>query len=477
MKRREFVKAAGVGSASMLLSSTGTDAAPTSGRARRPNVILIMADDLSAREIGCYGHASHKTPALDEMARTGVMFETCWATPICSPSRAMIMTGRYGFRTGWFHNEMKPAPNKPGGHLGKANTTFAAALRRAGYATAICGKWQLRGTMAEHGFDEHCMWAAMGYEGFDGPVEGDKSKGQPGALAGRAARYWHPAIVRNGKPLPTTDADYGPDLFVDFLLDFAGRHKDGPFLVYYPMCLPHRSWDFEAGRSGYLPTPALDANGRKTGRKVAGSLKSNVEYIDHLIDRIAAGLSRLGLRDRTVVMFTCDNGTSGYGKGKVVQERGPRVPMIVNGPGLVKRRGSTGALIDFADVLPTLCDLAGAEPPRDAAIDGRSFAALLRGEPFTPREWIFSNYADKRLIRDKRWLLDGQGRLWDCGHRRDETDYRDATRSKDPEALAAKRRFKALLKRLPPPPEHVLENWRKRGGRKKTVKRNKRKKK
>ena len=459
----------------MLMSAARTRAGVSSGkaRARRPNIILIMADDLSAREIGCYGHASHKTPVLDEMARTGVMFETCWATPICSPSRAMIMTGRYGFRTGWFHNDMKPGPKEPGGHLGKSNTIFAAALERIGYATAICGKWQLRGTMVEHGFGEQCMWAAMGYEGFDGPVEAAKLKGQRGAYPGRAARYWHPAIVRNGKPVPTTDADYGPDLFVDFLLDFAGRHKDGPFLVYYPMCLPHLSWDFEADRSGYLPTPALDANARKTGRKVPGSLKSNVECVDRLIGRIVAGLERLGLRDETIVMFTCDNGTAGYGKGNVEQERGPRVPMIVNGPGLVKRCGSTDALIDFSDVLPTLCDLAGAELPSGAVIDGRSFAPLLRDEPFTPREWIFSNYADKRLIRDKRWLLDGQGRLWDCGQRRDETGYKNMTRSKSPDVLAAKRRFETLLERLPPPPEDVAKNWRERDKRKKTRKRKK----
>jgi len=106
------------------------------------------------------------------------------------------------------------------------------------------------------------------------------------SLPGRLARYWHPAINRNGAPVPTTPKDYGPDIFVAFLLDYTKRHRKEPFLVYYPMCMPHISWDFEAGRSGYLPVPEIDRDGKGTGCKVEGSLKSNVEYIDVLIGRI-----------------------------------------------------------------------------------------------------------------------------------------------------------------------------------------------
>jgi arylsulfatase A len=465
MKRRDFLRVVGAGSAS-LLGSRQSSAAEASNRKPgrdRPNIVLLMADDCSARELGCYGHTTHETPVLDGLARTGVMFKTCWATPICSPSRAMIMTGRYGFRTGWFHNNLKPAPNEKGGNLGKDHLIFAQLLKRAGYSTAICGKWQLRGTMAEHGFDEHCMWAK--HPKFDGPVEADGLNGKRGALPGRPARYWHPAIVRNGKGVPTTEKDYGPDIFVDFLLDFARRHKDGPFLAYFPMCLTHKSWDFEANRSGYLPVPELDAKGQKTGRKVPGSLKSNVEYTDHLVGRIIRGLDGLGLRDNTVFLFTCDNGTSGYGKAQVRQERGPRVPMIVNGPGLVKPRGAVDALTDFSDILPTLCDLAGAKLPDGYAIDGRSFAPVLRGEKGRTREWIFSNYADKRMLRDGWWLLDGDGRLYDCGNRRDEQGYKDVTQSTDADAVAARERFDALLERLPGPPEKMMTRWRRRGGR------------
>jgi len=416
-----------------------------------PNIILIMADDISAKEFSCYGHPRYKTPHLDALARTGVRFRTCWATPISSPSRAEIMTGRYGFQTGWFHNQMKPPAEEPEGNLARSNEVFAGILNDAGYATAVCGKWQLRGSEKQHGFDENCIWVGMESgipEGqtFDGPVE---TEGM--TLPGRTARYWHPAIRQNGRLLPTAKDDYGPDIFVDFLLDFAKRKKGSPFLVYYPMCLPHKSWDFEAGRSGYLPVPEVDSQGKKTGRKVPGSKQSNVEYIDHLMGRIVKGLESLNLRENTVVLFTSDNGTSGYGKGSWIQERGQRVPMIVNCPGIVEPQGALDTLVDFSDVLPTLCDLAGVSIPDDYVIDGKSFADTLHGDNSDEREWIFSYYADRRMLRDKRWLKDGSDRFYDCNGHRDEEGYKDVTDSNDPEVVAAKERFRKILEKLPPP--------------------------
>jgi len=455
--RREFIRTAGAGAATLALSHHvhGADHPPV----KRPNIILIMADDVSAREFSCYGHSQHKTPVLDRLAESGVRFRTAWCTPICSPTRAEILTGRYGFRTGWYHNDLKS------GKLADNNETFAALLKKSGYRTAICGKWQLPGTYEEHGFDEHCLWLGMRNalkEGwtFDGPIE---KKGM--SLPGRLARYWHPAIARNGKLLPTTAKDYGPDIFVDFLLDFAARNRKGPFLAYYPMCLPHASWDFEAGRSGYLPVPELDKDGKRTGRKVKGSLRSNVEYIDALLGRIVKGLEDLKLRDNTVILFTADNGTAGYGKNRPVMEHGPRVPLVVNGPGIVKARGAVDSLVDFSDILPTLCSLAGAALPAGYVVDGRSFEPILRDRPAREREWIFSYLADRRFLRDKRWLLDGNGRFYDCGNRRNEKGYKDVTQSKDAEVVAARERFAKILEKLPPPPEELVRKARKKGKR------------
>ena len=428
---------------------------PLLGGGAKPNIIVLMADDLSARELGCYGSPDHATPNLDALAGDGVKVETCWATPICSPTRAEIMTGRYGFRTGWFHNSMKPSSDDPHHNLATSNRTFPQLLRRSGYVTAICGKWQLTGTIEEHAFDEHCLWQS--YPGFDGSVE----TAIDGKQSGRAARYWHPAVVENGTPVPTTLDDYGPDIFTDFLLDFARRHSDGPFLVYYPMLLPHTAWDFERERETHLEVPEVSAAGDQLGIRRSGSLRSSVEYIDTLVGRIVLGLEQLGLRERTVVFFTSDNGSAGYGKNDTVRERGPRVPLIVNGPTRVAALGSLDALVDFSDILPTVVELADGVLPRSYKLDGRSFAPLLAGREAPQRECIFSCLGDRRFVRTRRWLLDGDKHFWDCGDRRDEANYVNVTRSDGPEVRAARRRFKEILERHPPPRRAVVRRaWR-----------------
>lgn len=422
--------------------------APSAKREGPPNIVLVMADDFSARELACYGHREHKTPQLDRLADTGVRFRTCWASPICSPSRAELMTGRYAYRTQWFHNQLKL--NEP---LCEKHLTIGQALHRAGYATAITGKWQLPGTYAAHGFDEHLMWVERTKE-FDGPVE------QEGHLQpGRTARYWHPCMTHNGKLVRTSAGDYGPDLSLDFISDFMARNRTRPFFVYYPMVLTHSSWDFDLNRAGYLAAPRLDSSGKRAAGKSEHTFRANVEYLDYQMGRLTAALDRLALREDTIILFTGDNGTSLYGKTKVDGEKGPRVPMIVNGPGRVKAVGPCDELVDLSDVLPTLVDLAGSKLPYGYALDGKSFAPALRGETGKGRDWIYSVYATHRFVRDKRWLLDGAGHLYDCGDNRDETGYQDVTGSGSREVAAARRRLDAVLAKLPGPPEHMRRQW------------------
>ncbi|MBI2441445.1 MAG: sulfatase-like hydrolase/transferase [Lentisphaerae bacterium] len=406
-----------------------------------------MADDVSANAFSCYGNVSAKTPHLESLARGGVVFKTCWSTPLCSPSRAMIMTGRYGFRTQWYHNNLHP--REP---LCDRHQTLGQVMRAGGYATGIVGKWQLPGTQQAYGFDEHYMWLG-GHNlcktllpEFDGPVEKEGM-----TLPGRPSRYWHPAIVHDGKLVKTGADDYAPELFADFANDFISRHRAEPFLLYYPMVLPHTSWDFERNRDGYLPTPNVGPDGKRSAGRSKPTMEANVAYIDHIVGRIVGQLDRLGIRDNTVVLFTGDNATGNYGKGQVVQERGQRVPMIVNGPGLVKPIGESDELVDFSDILPTVAGLTGISLPEDYALDGHSFAPLLAGQPFTGREWIFSYLGDKRMLRDKRWLLDGAGQFYDCGDNRAEKGYKTVTQSKDPEVIAARNRFNAILAKLPAP--------------------------
>ena len=444
MSRRRFLGTIGAGAAT---AASGRWARAEAGD-RGPNLIVIMADDLGAKELACYGNTQHRTPHLDELARTGVMFKTCYTAPICHPTRFEIMTGQYGCHNGIYHFAGRPGgpkPNDPAEQIVN-HVTFAHMLKKRGYATAQSGKWQLSGKVPtlvyEAGFDEYCMWAYK----HNLPEGVEHAGGWEGAAGGKTSRYWHPSIVSNAKYVPTKPDDYGPDLFADFVIDFATRHKDRRFFIYYPMALTH---------GPFYTTPDTTKGPADRFRNDKANFKSNVEYVDKLVGRIVAALERLGLRERTVLFFTGDNGTGGDGKGQVT-ELGARVPMIVNGRGIVKPLGVRDELVDTSDVLPTLADLAGAEVPGDRPIDGRSFAPLLRGETFTPREWIFAFLGDGRILRTPRWLLEKNtprqfGRLYDCGNSRDGAGYKDVTDSADPAVLAVRKRFEEILKGLPAP--------------------------
>ncbi|MCH5376109.1 MAG: sulfatase-like hydrolase/transferase, partial [Planctomycetes bacterium] len=256
----------------------------------------------------------------------------------------------------------------------------------------------------------------------------------------------------------------------DFVIDFAKRHRDRPFLIYYPMALTH---------APYYSTPATNPDEKEKFRHSKDKYKENVEYMDTLVGRIVTALDDLGLRENTVILFTGDNGTGGEGKGQTT-ELGARVPMIANAPGIVRPIGLCQELIDHSDVLPTLADFAEARVPDDRPIDGRSFAPLLRGEPYTPREWIYSYLGGRRVLRTKRWLLEDNspdhfGRLLDCGECRDGTAYRDVTDSQSPEVVAVKRQFEEILADKPVPkvkegkPAGQGNPKRKAGGKKKAA--------
>ena len=442
MNRRGFLvqTAGGVLGAALMGDARGAEQRP-------PNIILILADDLGAKELSCYGNGEHRTPNLDKLGETGVRFETCYASPLCHPTRLMIMTGQYGCHNGVYNFAGRrggPEPNSPVEDVAKSHVTFANLLKKAGYATALSGKWQLSGKqptmIRECDFDEYCAWAykqdlPAGVE-HTGAWENDE----------RTARYWHPCIVKNGEYVPTTRDDYGPDIHMDFAIDFAKRNKDKPFFIYHTMCLTH---------APHMPTPDTLAPGADRFSTGQRHFKGAIEYADKLVGRLMAALDELGLRENTLVFFTGDNGTGGEGKGEPT-ELGARVPMIVNCPGTVKARRATMELTDLSDILPTLLEFAGAPLPTDRPIDGVSCARFLRGETEATREWIHSFLGDARLLRTKRWLLEDNtphhyGRLYDCGSSRNGDGYKEVTNSTEPEVVAAKKQFEALLEKLPAP--------------------------
>ncbi len=400
------------------------------------NILLILADDLGAIGLSCYWEEAPATPHLDRLASQGVRFETCYATPVCTPSRVMLLTGQYGFRTGYFsflRSKYTPDFGTPQRDVG-SKLTFADVLKEEGYATALAGKWQLTGNgpdlIRDCGFDEYRIWRGQ-HHLFETKSEikshmarGSQDKG----------RYWGPEILENGAALSTEPMDYGPDLFTDFLIDFMRRNRKRPFLAYYPMVLPHDPWE---------PVPDPTA---PHGWKPAG-YPEHIQYMDQLVGRLVQALDDLELRERTLVIFTGDNGMP---KNQLV-EPAVRVPLIVSCPGTIPRGEVSRALTDLSDLFPTLADFAQAEVPGDHVVDGVSLGPTLRNPHWPHRQWIFSFLADQRMVRDSQWLLDAEGRLFDCREPAAPFEYPEVTASTDADVQEGRRRLEKLLERLPAP--------------------------
>jgi arylsulfatase A len=436
----------------LILCARPLSAGETAAAGQPPNIILILADDLSAKELTCYGNTEFRTPNLDRMAAEGTRFETFFSMPLCTPTRVALMTGQYGFHNGFLGMQnpaFRPQAKSPLHDIGN-HFTHADLLKSRGYVTALAGKWQLSGELPtqihDAGFDDYRMWAFT-HNLPPGVTHPAKEKADK---EGSTSRYWQPCIVENGSYLPTTPDDFGPDLFNDYVIDFAHRHRSEPFFIYYPSVLTHKP---------RVETPDPTRSGEPGARWPAG-LKSSLEYLDHLMGKLFAALKADGLDENTLVIFLGDNGTGEDDRSKTkakgsMTELGARTPCIIRGPG-VRRGVVSRAVADLTDILPTLADFSGAELPKDRIFDGYSLAPVLRGEKEKHRDWIYSHLDDGRVLRDSRWLLeiqkDGKGeKFFDCGESRDGTGYKDVTASTDPEVQVARTRFAAILATIPEP--------------------------
>jgi len=377
--------------AALLIALHATDAA-----SQKPNIIVIMADDLSHRNLGCYGAVNFETPHLDKLAAGGMRFEHCYSMPLCTPSRVALMTGQHNGRN-FFRASTLEADQQ----------TFGNVAKGAGYATCVVGKWKLTGkskdsTPERFGFDEHCV------------TEG---------LRNDSPRYKNPDILRNGKAEKHNGGEYGPDIVCDHAVDFIERSKDKPFLLYYPMVLVHAPLSPVPGSPGY------DAADQRTDEKA--NYPDMVRRMDANVGRIIAKLDALGLRERTLVLFTGDNGSKNAvemklkdgtvypgGKGKT-SDSGVHVPLIVNQPGRVPT-GVSDALVGFTDFLPTIAEIAGVKLTKDIACDGQSFLAHCLGKKDAAgREWNYQWFANNpqvdkvvEVVFDREFRLYGDGRFF-----------------------------------------------------------------
>jgi arylsulfatase A-like enzyme len=340
--------------------------------ADRPNILLIMVDDLGKEWVSCYGSESIKTPNIDALAATGLKFNNAYSMAQCTPSRAALLTGQYPFTSGWINHW--DVPRWGVGYFDWAQyTTFARVMKGVGYVTAAAGKWQVNDfriepqAMQKHGFDDWCMWT-----GFE---EGNPASGK---------RYYDP-YLNTPSGSKTYAGTFGPDVCADFLIRFMNDNKDQPMLLYYPMILTH----FPAVATPDEP----DVEGRQE------RFPAMVRYTDKIVGRLVKAIDQAGIRERTIVIFTTDNGSPGGvtgvrsgmkvrgAKGKTT-EPGLCQPFIVNCPGRVPQ-GETDALTAFVDMLPTFAELGGAELSNEIQVDGKSIAGVILGtDKAGPHEWI-----------------------------------------------------------------------------------------
>ncbi len=442
MNRRHFLKKASAFGCTLAVSSF---LYAHNQQKEKYNVIFIMADDLGPDELSCYGSKEINTPNIDKLANNGTYFNTAYTCPVCAPSRVLVMTGRYGQLTKHYNMGSRPGgPKNFEPHLDFTATepTFAKILKNNGYKTAIAGKWQLVPPtfkkIYDAGFDEYCVWRIGHQEGY-----GRREKHPEGRTSKAGSRYYHPSIEKNGELQKTKPSDFGPDMYTDFLIDFMKRNREAPFLLYYPACLPHR------------PTGPTPDDPDQPIENTFKALKCNIEYLDKLVGRITKAVDKLGLREKTVIFFGGDNGTEKRGKNTPT-ERGARVPLITNCPGLIKDQGALDTLTDFSDLTPTFTDLANAKLPSKYEFSGKSLMPVLTGKTKHHRDWIFSYMGQFRILRTDNYLLelecpDYKGDFYYTNGYHDFEKYENVTDSDNPEHVKARKKFDKILKKLPCP--------------------------
>ncbi len=452
----------------LLLATAGAPARagePATDKLERPNLVFVLLDNLGKEWFGAYGSEEGVTPNIDRLAEAGVRIENCYTPTVCSVSRITALTGRYLLRSGFtLHHD---AGLYSGGGLDpEREVTLARALREAGYATGMFGKWQINnlydepGVIQRHGFDEYLLFphsldrdrvSDAEYELFMERVAANDVAFTRDVTKRIESRYWDVVTLDHRQVRTVHRGRFGPDVFQEAACEFIRRHRDRPFFLYVPSVLTH-------GASFTDPVTTTPLN-RDPDRPRNEMYRDMVRYADMQVGQLVDELRRQGVLDRTILFVGTDNGSeasfSARFQGRTIQgelyqltEPGSNVPMIAYGPRYIPG-GRTLKLTDFSDLLPTFCELAGAPLPEGVTLDGRSFApTLLDSSVPEPRSWIFNQYHDERVVSDGRFKLYADGRLFDLEN--DFHEREDLVSSDDPAVRAARQRLQTALDSLPP---------------------------
>lgn len=354
----------------------------------KPNVVLVMADDMGLETWNCYGGQSYETPNLTKLSSLGMRFDRVYSNPMCTPSRVKIMTGEYGIR-----NYIKFAT------LGGNENTFGHLFKQNGYKTAIAGKWQLGNDfpdLSHFGFDEHFLWSYLGNQG---------------------SRYFKPKFIKNNEVFNGETEEYGPDLVLNFFKEFIAENKKESFFFYYPALLPHSPF----GRTPHSTEEFED----KTKY-----FPDMVEYFDFIVGEIYNSLSEKGLLENTLIIITSDNGTaqkitSQYndqsyqgGKGKTTSN-GSHVPLIAIWANTIRPGSVSKEIIDFSDFYSTFAHLLNDKTSEK--FDGQSFLPQFFNNYSNTRKlgYIYfnprhqTNHTNKVYAFDEKYKLYTNGEFYD----------------------------------------------------------------
>ncbi len=375
--------------------------------ARRPNLILIVADDLGYSDLGCYGNRRIRSPHLDRMAAEGMRFTDFYVSwPACTPSRSTVLTGRYPQRNGLYdmirNNEVnwkfqfdeETYATSPEMTLGMdvREVTIGQALKAAGYATGVVGKWDggraRRFLPLQRGFDFYYGFANTGIDYYT------------------HERYGIPSMFRGNQRVK--EEGHATDLFKREALRFIEEHRARPFFLYLPFNAPHMASTFDKEA-----TQAPEKYWRMYGGSGADRKAQRpalITQMDDAIGEVFAKLRDLSLDDNTLVLFISDNGGDGAannvplrGKKAELFEGGVRVPLIARWPGRIPKGATCRDFAATTELFPTLLAAAGAAPPRGVFLDGFSLLPALQGGKSSPRKEFYWQRQSDKAARVGQW--------------------------------------------------------------------------
>jgi len=384
----------------LLLVSSRVDAAP--------NILVILADDQGWGDVSVHGNQNLHTPNIDSLARDGALFDRFYVCPVCSPTRAEFLTGRYHPRGGVY------STSTGGERLDLDEHTIAETFKAAGYATAAFGKWHNGMQWPYHpnarGFEE--------YYGF---------------CSGHWGHYFSPVLEHNGKLV--RGKGYVTDDFTNHAIEFIKQNKNRPFFCYLPFNTPHSPMQVPEKFYKKFDGAKLKMRHRDPEKENPRHLRAALamcENIDWNVGRLLKTLDELKIVKDTIVIYFSDNGPNGWrwngdmrGRKGSTDEGGVRVPMFIRWPGHIKPGTKVTQIAAAMDLLPTLADLAGIPTKNTKPLDGTSLKPLLVGETGEwPERMIFSHWRRGRVsVRTQRYRLDHRGRLYDMtadpGQRKD----------------------------------------------------------